>query len=353
VDEKDGFALVSVLLGDTGGQASNSTVTVDYATADGSATADDYTAESGTLNFAPDETAKTVVVPITEDGLAEPTESFALTLTNPSNATIADSTGTVTIGASDATPVSQPAMFAPPDVAVGEGDGFVDLVVHLSAPGQNPVSVDYTTQNVTAGANVVCNGDYVAVTGTLNFAPGETTKVVRVQILDCPDVEPAETFDFILSGAVGGTVARSTTVITIGDNDGSVILNSIEVTPANPLVEAGADQQFTATGTFSDGHTEDVTGTATWSSSDSSVATINSSGLAHAVSGGSSTIAATSGGFTGSTTMNVSESPPPPPPPPPPTLRLSEAMLIPPLDPGFVVVNVEGDDDGPASTAEP
>ncbi len=59
VDEKDGNALVSVLLGGPGGQASNSTVTVDYATADGTANAgSDYVARSGTLSFAPGETAK-------------------------------------------------------------------------------------------------------------------------------------------------------------------------------------------------------------------------------------------------------------------------------------------------------
>ena len=65
VDEKDGNALVSVLLGGPGGQASNSTVTVHYTTANGTASAgSDYDTRSGTLTFAPGETAKTVVVPI-------------------------------------------------------------------------------------------------------------------------------------------------------------------------------------------------------------------------------------------------------------------------------------------------
>jgi chitinase len=88
VDEKGGFALVSVLLGGLGregtsvsSQTSNSSVTVDYATSDGTAAAgSDYTATSGTLTFAPHESAKTIVVPITADGLAEGAESFALGL---------------------------------------------------------------------------------------------------------------------------------------------------------------------------------------------------------------------------------------------------------------------------------
>jgi chitinase len=179
VDEKDGNALVSVLLGGPTGQASNSTVTVHYATANGSATGSDYTSRSGTLSFAPGETVKTVAVPIADDGSDEPAESFTLVLDTPIHATIARGTGTVTIGASDATAVSQPGISAPFDVAVGEGDGFVDLTVRLSAPGQSTVSISYATHNVTAFAGVCGNGgDYVAASGRLNFAPGETTKVV-------------------------------------------------------------------------------------------------------------------------------------------------------------------------------
>src|SRR5437762_1116 len=105
VDEKDGNAPVSVLLGGTAGQGSNSTVTVHYATANGTANSSDYTSRSGTLSFAPGETAKTVVVPITDDGDAEGPENFSLNLSNASNADIATGTGTVTIGASD-TPTS-------------------------------------------------------------------------------------------------------------------------------------------------------------------------------------------------------------------------------------------------------
>ena len=306
VDEKDGFALVSVLLGGTGGQASNSTVTVDYASADGSATAgSDFTASSGTLSFAPGETAKTVVVPIADDATAEPAESFTLNLSNPTGATISRAAGTITIGSSDAAAVSQPGIFAPSDVAVGEGDGYVDLPVHLSAPGQNPVTVHYTTQDVTAFASNACNFDYVAASGTLNFAPGETTKVVRVQILDCPEVEPAETFNFLLSTAVGGTISDSGAVITIGDNDGPVTLTSIAVTPANPSLAIGADQQFTATGTYSDAHTEDLTGSVNWASSAPSKATISLGGLAHGVSTGTSTISATQSAINGSTVLTI------------------------------------------------
>src|SRR5262249_746420 len=127
VDEKDGLARVDVLLGGPTGQVSASTVTVDYSTADGTAAAgSDYTAESATLSSAPGQTVKTVLVPITDDAAQEPAENFGLSLSNASNATIADGTGRVVIGASDAPAVALPLLSAPADRIVGEGDGFVD-----------------------------------------------------------------------------------------------------------------------------------------------------------------------------------------------------------------------------------
>lgn len=80
---------------------------------------------------------------------------------------------------------------------------------------------------------------------------------------------------------------------------------SIQVTPANSTIVVGATQQFTATATFSDNTTGDITSTAGWSSANTAVATINSSGLATAVAPGSTTIFASSGLEGGSTTLTV------------------------------------------------
>ena len=60
-------------------------------------------------------------------------------------------------------------------------------------------------------------------------------------------------------------------------------LNSIAVTPANPTIQAGGTQQFTATGTYSDGSTQNITSQVTWASATTTVATINASGLASGV----------------------------------------------------------------------
>ena len=86
-------------------------------------------------------------------------------------------------------------------------------------------------------------------------------------------------------------------------------LNSIAVTPANPTIQAGATQQFTATGTYSDNSTKDITSQATWASSNTAVATISPAGLASGVSAGATTISATQNGITGNTMLTVQGAP--------------------------------------------
>ena len=83
----------------------SSTVTVDYATSDGTATAgSDYTAASGTLTFAAGETEKTVSVPVLDDAHDEGSETLTLALSNASGAYLEDGTATGTINNSDHMP---------------------------------------------------------------------------------------------------------------------------------------------------------------------------------------------------------------------------------------------------------
>jgi len=85
-------------------------------------------------------------------------------------------------------------------------------------------------------------------------------------------------------------------------------LTSISVTPVNPMISDGNQQQFKATGKFSDGSMQDLTASVTWSSSDKNVATISTGGLAATVGTGSSTIKAVSGSVPGSTLLTVTPS---------------------------------------------
>jgi hypothetical protein len=77
------------------------------------------------------------------------------------------------------------------------------------------------------------------------------------------------------------------------------------VTPSSPTIQTGATQQFTATGTYSDSSTQNITNQVTWTSSNTSVATINAAGLATGVAAGSTTISAAQGTVTGSQPLNI------------------------------------------------
>ncbi len=76
---------------------------------------------------------------------------------------------------------------------------------------------------------------------------------------------------------------------------------SIAVTPAIPSVAKGLTQQFTATGTYADGSTADLTNLVTWASATPSVATISSTGLAQSLATGTTNITATLGSVTSPT----------------------------------------------------
>ncbi len=87
------------------------------------------------------------------------------------------------------------------------------------------------------------------------------------------------------------------------------VLLSIAITPVSPSIAAGKQQQFTATGSYSDGSHQDLTSSATWTSSTTSVATISSAGLATALAVGNTTIQAASGSVNGSTGLTVTSQP--------------------------------------------
>ncbi len=94
-----------------------------------------------------------------------------------------------------------------------------------------------------------------------------------------------------------------------GNNSASsgpqAVLQSIQITPAGPSIAAGLSQQFTATGKYSDNSSKDLTNSASWSSSNTSTATVSSSGMATSKTQGSTTIAATYSGIGGNTTLTV------------------------------------------------
>src|SRR5206468_3391045 len=99
-----------------------------YATADGTAVAgEDYVATNGTLTFAPGETAKTVIVPVSGDVAVEPTQTFLLNLSSPTNGVLGDATGVAAITNDDLGRRAVAAAGQPVRVMGYAGDGAVTL----------------------------------------------------------------------------------------------------------------------------------------------------------------------------------------------------------------------------------
>ena len=120
--------------------ASGKTVTVDWATADDDAVQPaDYTAGSGTLTFVPGDTSETIAVTVNGDLVAELDEPFRVTLSAPSDATLADATGIGTIVDDELLPVIDI-----DEPTVLEGAGAITFTVSLSHQSGSTVTVDGT-----------------------------------------------------------------------------------------------------------------------------------------------------------------------------------------------------------------
>jgi chitinase len=219
---------VSALFSVTLSLQSSQPVTVQYATADGSATApDDYQATSGTLTFDPGQNVKQIVVPVVGDTVIETTEVFSLNLSGPTNATLADGTAQGTITDNDTVSISVA------NATLTEGNaGTVGAVfnVTLSTVGANVVTVDYAT----ADGSATAPDDYLVTGGFLTFDPGETIKQIVVPVVGDTVIETTEAFSLNLSNPVNATLADPSAQGTITDNDTvSISIAAATVTEGN------------------------------------------------------------------------------------------------------------------------
>lgn len=196
----------------------SSVVTVNYTTANGTATTadSDYTAKSGSVAIPAGQTTGTISVSVIGDTAVEETEQFSVTLTSAVGANLLDSSGTVTITNDDTAPL--PALSISNN-SVAEGDAgstTVTVTVTLSAASASTVTVDYAT----GGGTATAGSDYTAESGTITFAPDDTSQTITLTVLGDVEVEtPDETFSVVLSGATGATIADSTATVTINDDD--------------------------------------------------------------------------------------------------------------------------------------
>jgi hypothetical protein len=178
-------------------------------------------------------------------------------------------------------PQSPPAFTSAASDTVPAGTAFTYPVTTTGTP--TPAITLASGSTLPSGVTLTDNGNGTAtLAGTSAVTPG----VYIFSIQAANTVSPSASQPFKL------TVTAPT-------------LTSIAVTPANPSITKGATEQFTATGTYSNSSTANITSQVTWASGTTSVAAITSGGLASGVAAGSSTITATLGSVSGNTKLTV------------------------------------------------
>jgi len=195
-------------------------VSVDYASADGSATAgNDYSVVSGTLDFAAGQISQTIVVSLLDDASYEGNENFTLSLSNATGgaSVAAPATTTITILENDPAPQPGSLQFGVNSYSVTEIGVNVNITVTRTGGSSGLVSVDYASSDASATAA----SDYTAVSGRLNFDDGVVSRSFTVSILDDTVYEGSETFTIRLSNVSGGAVLGAITAatVTITEND--------------------------------------------------------------------------------------------------------------------------------------
>ncbi|HEX7833738.1 MAG TPA: IPTL-CTERM sorting domain-containing protein, partial [Thermoanaerobaculia bacterium] len=219
-----------------------STVTVDYATSDGSAIAgSDYASATGTVTFNVGDASEDVVINVTGDTNFEPNETLTLTLSNPSaNALISDPTGTGTIVNDEGVSV-----ISINDVSLNEGNAGTTaftFAVTLSAPPTSTVTVDYATSNGSASAG----SDYTGATGTVTFVAGDSSENVTINVSGDTTFETNETFVVTLSNpSINATIADGSGTGTIVNDDGPLADLSITKTASDPTPQTGDQITYT------------------------------------------------------------------------------------------------------------
>jgi hypothetical protein len=167
----------------------------------------DFVPSSGTVTFAPGETATTASILVHGDTAVEPNEYFVVSFHDPTNATIGGYWGLGFAGITADDDVLVPGVAAATE---GATESVIEVPITLSDPPAQTVTVQWNTL-VAAGASgdqADPATDYTPASGTVSFAPGETAKTVPIVVTGDSTVEADEyvvvSFHDPTNGALGG-----------------------------------------------------------------------------------------------------------------------------------------------------
>lgn len=209
--------------------------------ANGTATGgSDFTAGAQTINWAANDVSnKTCSIPILNDSTFENSETFTVALSSPTGGmTLGSPTGaTVTVTDNDAT------SFSIANASVNESAGTVTLTVTKTGASALTHAVNYAS----AGGSATSGSDFTAVSGTLTFAPADTSKTFTVSIANDTAYEGNEAFTASLSLPTNGaTLGTSSATVTIIDDEtppsfsiNSVFVNEIDGTATLTVTKSG------------------------------------------------------------------------------------------------------------------
>jgi uncharacterized protein YjdB len=203
------------------------------------------------------------------------------------------SAGTTTIGISSGSVNASATLVANPSP-----------LVSIAVSPQNPMIALGTTQQFTA-AGTYTDGSMQDLTSVVTWTSSSATVAVISNTAGSYGLAASAGQGTATISATSNSVSASTAIIV-----GSPALVSITITPSTASIAVGASQQFTATGTYSDGSTQDLTTALSWSSSSAAVATVVPEGLATGQGAGTTTISVTVGLITGSSALSVGSSSP-------------------------------------------
>jgi len=235
-----------------------------------------------------------------------------------------DSTADITTSATWTSSNELVATIESPGVAKGIGEGTSTIKATLDGKQGSatltvtaPILVSIAVTPETASIEIESTQEYTAI-GT--YSDGSTADITT-SVTWTSSNELVATIDNVIDLGLATAVAEGTTYIaasldSVPSNEATLkvtlpppTLQSIAVTPVDASIPVGSNQQYTAIGTYSDKSTADITNDVAWASSKTSVATINETGLATAISVGSATITATLDGKNDTATLTVTEAP--------------------------------------------
>jgi hypothetical protein len=194
-------------------------------------------------------------------------------------------------------------------VTITVQSGSISATASLLVESATLTSLQITPQSSTVPATIqthfkatgtFSNGDTQDLTGFATWTSSSSTVATISNVQSnsgvATGIQPGST---IISAVFNGQVGTASLTVT------NATLTAIAVTPGSVSISVGSSQQFAATGTFSDGSVMNITGQAAWSSSNATIATIISQGVASGGSVGTSTITAALNGVNGTAILTV------------------------------------------------